>query len=157
MDYNKDKAEFRDIVLAHIKRILEISSHELRDASREVHTGNTSLTIESEDTRIAYVQSIENLGYILKPYFDEQVSKVFEECISVIDAFGYEIKKEFAEELEEVKEESGFEKLDRYFVIEMKVKFAKKLFVELNLLLHRNDYLKSSIYGEGRDEVAEED
>jgi hypothetical protein len=42
--------------------------------------------------------------------------------------------------------------------MEMKLRYAKKMFVALNLLLNRNDYLKSAVYGEDKDElVSDED
>ena len=48
---NFEKLEFRQIVLGHIKRILEISSHELRDTTTHTTHANYSETIEHEDTR----------------------------------------------------------------------------------------------------------
>lgn len=153
----EDKLEFRQIVLAHIKRILELSSHELRDATREIITGNSVMKIEQEDTRLSYTQSIENLAFVLEPYFDEHIKEDYEECIEVINAFNYEIKTMFKEEYEEVMKETGIINLGNEFTIEMKVRSAKQLFIALNKLLHRNDYLKSSIYGEGSDEIAKEE
>ena len=155
--YN-DKLEFRQIVLGHIKRILEISSHELRNSSREVFAPNVTHVIEQEDTRYSYIQSIENLAYVLTPYFDEKMTKVYEECIKIITSFNFEIIKILKKEFAELCKELGQEELGHPFVIAMKLKYAKKLFYNLNLLLKRIDYLKSAVYGEDtNDEIIEEE
>ena len=155
--YVKDTLEFRQIVLKHIQRILEISSSELRNKTiRRLHT-EYSEVIKDEDTRISYIQAIENLAYVLIPYFDEQVSKVYHECEPIMNAFYFEIKKLLKKEYEFAKAETGREDLGKDFVIEMKLKYAKKLFIALNLLLKRNDYLRSSVYGEERDELVQEE
>ncbi len=156
--YNEeDKLEFRQIVLSHLKRILEISSHELRDSTREITTSHSVNVIEQEDTRLAYVQAIENLAFVLKPYFDEKIQEVYDDCIEVTSAFPYEVKLILKEEYDKVLEDTGKDNLSKEFTAEMKVRYAKELFIELNMLLHRNDYLKSSIYGESKDETVEED
>ena len=152
-----DKLEFRQIVLGHIKRILELSSHELRDSTRSVNTGTSTQTIEQEDTRIAYIQSIENLAYVLVPYFDDKIEKSYNECIKIIIAFKFEVKEILEKEYKSICEKVGKENLDNDFVVEMKLRYAKQLFYELNLLLKRCDYLKSAIFGEDTsEEVTEE-
>ncbi len=74
MAFNKqqDKLDFKQIVLSHLKKILEISTHELRDSTSIIIQGNFNQTSFQEDTRYAYIQSIENLAYVLFPYFDEK-------------------------------------------------------------------------------------
>ncbi len=152
-----DKLEFRQIVLGHIKKILEISSRELRDDSQEVIHSNFTMTSIKEDTRISYLQAIENLAYILIPHFDKDIKKIYDEEIKIITGFDYEIKKLLKKEYEEIKKETKETELGDRFIIEMKIKSAKKLFVGLNLLLKRNQYLKSSIFGEDEDEEASDD
>jgi hypothetical protein len=152
--------EFRQIVLAHLKRILELSSHELRDSTRHISHANFTDIVESEDTRISYIQSVENLSYVLVPHFDDQIKKVYEKCIKIITALDYEVRDLCDQEYTKICSDIGKESLEkerwRSFIIEMKIRSAKKLFVALNLLLKRNDYLKSSIFGETRDEVIED-
>ncbi len=155
--YTHDKLEFRQIVLGHIKKILEISSSELRDKTIIRNHGNYSETIENEDTRQSYMQAIENLAYILMPYFDEEMLQVYERCVRIINAFGYEVKRILKKTYERIKEDTGKDDLGNAFVLEMKLKYAKKLFIALNMLLKRNDYLKSAVYGEDRDELGVED
>lgn len=155
--YTNDKLEFRQIVLGHIKRILELSSHELRNTTYVISHGNYSDTKYQEDTRYSYMQAIENLAYVLIPYFDEEMLQVYEKCEKIINAFGFEIKKILKKTYTRLCEELGKENLGDCFVIEMKLKYAKKLFIALNRLLKRNDYLKSAVYGEDKDELGVED
>jgi len=156
-NFNQDKLEFRQIVLKHLQKILEISASELRNTSREIIGNNFSRTIEEEDTKISYIQAIENLAYVLAPYFDEKIKEVYEECIKIVNSFGFQLREEILKkEYVELCKKLGEEKVKSFFTEEMKLEYAKKLFIELNLLLKRNDYLKSSIYGEDKDEVVEE-
>ncbi len=150
------KMDFRQIVLSHLKKILEISNKELADLSYEEVRPNSVVIIHKEDTRRSYIQSIENLAYILLPYFDTKIKGVYEKCIKVINFYGYEIREEFKKELEEIKKESGKEG-GKEIYIEFKIKYAKKLFCGLNLLLKRNDYLKSQVYGEEEEEITDTD
>jgi hypothetical protein len=154
---NNDKLEFRQIVLGHIKRILEISSHELRNTSREVVGANFTHTIEEEDTQYSYCQAIENLGYLLVPYFDDEIQKVFDECIEIINAHEFELEDYFSEEIKEILKRLHRDKLNTVYFIRKKIEYAKKLFIELNKLMKRVDYLKSAVYGDtSNEEVVEE-
>ncbi len=155
-NYNVDKLEFRQIVLGHIKRILEIGSHELRDTTRQIDTANHTQIIEQEDTRYSYIQAIENLAYVLIPYFDDEILQVYERCERIINGFGYEVRNILNKTFERIKKETGKENLENVFVLEMRLRYSKKLFIALNMLLKRNDYLKSAIYGEEKDEVAQD-
>jgi len=155
--YTNDKLEFRQIVLGHIKRILELSSHELRNTTYIINHGNFSDTKYQEDTRVSYIQAIENLAYVLMPYFDNEILEVYDKCEKIINGWGYEVRKTLSKTFERIKEETGKEDLGNIFVIEMRLRYAKKLFVALNMLLKRNDYLKSAVYGEDKDELGVED
>lgn len=157
--YGSEKLEFRQIVLLHIKKILEISNSEMRDKTIIRNQGNFTETINNEDTRESYTQSIENLAYILMPYFDDEVKEVYNECIEIVNGLHFEVVKilkktldRFCEDLKKSREE-----IEHDFVIAMKVRYAKKLFIALNLLLKRNDYLKTAVYGEEQDEIAEDE
>ena len=156
-NYNQDKLEFRQIVLKHIQTILEISSKELRNKTYTTNHGNFSTTIQQEDTRLSYIQAIENLAYILIPYFDEKIKGVYDDSIKVIKGLDYEVCDYCKTEYERICKEMNKESLGRGFVIEMQLRYAKKLFVALNLLLNRNDYLKSAVYGEDKDELVSDD
>jgi len=143
-----EKLEFRQIVLQQIKKILEISSEELRNKTTEFVRGNIVEKTEHEDTRVSYAQAIENLAYILKPHFDNEMKKVYKECIKIVDGYDYEIREILKDMYEEIKKETGNKELGYGFTIAMRQKYAKKLFIELNMLLKRNDYLKSAVYSE---------
>jgi hypothetical protein len=149
--------EFREIILTHLKRILEISSHELRNTSREVVTSNSVLKIEEEDTRLSYVQAVENLSYVLVGHFDDEIKKVYKEYISIITGFDYEVMSKLKEIYDETCKQTGREVIIKGFVLEMKIRYAKKLFCELNLLLKRVDYLSSAVYGEDSSDIVEAD
>lgn len=154
-----EKLEFRQIVLGHIKKILEISSHELRDTTRQIAMANQTQIIEQEDTRYSYIQAIENFAYILMPYFDDKMMKVYVKSAWVINAYEFELTKYFRDEIIKVCKETGKTEIPHVYFIDKRIEYAKKLFVELNRLLKRVDYLKNVIYGEdvNSEEVVEEE
>jgi len=158
MEYNKKETlDFRSIVLRHIERILELSSSELRNKTTKVFKPNQQLYEFNEDTRISYVQSVENLAYVLYPYFDEETLTIYNDSIKVIISLEYEIIKMFEKEIEEIKKETGENKIGSNLITLLKLKSAKKLFLQLNILLNKNGYLKSTIYGESVEDEAIED
>ncbi len=153
MDYKQNQTlEFREIVLTHLKRILELSSHELRDSTRVVTKSNQTEVVESEDTRISYIQSIENLSYVLLPHFDSKINKIYEECIGIITKFDYQVAETCKEEYDSINKHRESPLDYRLFALEMRLRYAKQLFRELNMLLNRVSYLKTSIYGEDDDD-----
>jgi hypothetical protein len=157
-NYNNDKLEFRQIVLGHIKRILELSSHELRDTTYTITHANFSETKYQEDTRFSYIQAIENLAFVLMPYFDDEMLKVYEGCVGVINAYEFQIEKIYQEEIKLILKELGNESINvKPYCLDKKIECAKELFIALNMLLKRNDYLKSAVYGEDKDEVVSDD
>jgi len=157
-NYNVDKLEFRQIVLGHIKKILEISSHELRDTTYTISHANFSETKYQEDTRYSYIQAIENLSFVLMPYFDKEMQKVYESCVGIINAYDFQIENAFKREIKLILKELGKESINiKPYCLDKKIECAKALFVALNMLLKRNDYLKSAVYGEDKDELGFED
>lgn len=156
-NFLNERLEFREIVLSHLKAILQISTHELRDNSRVVTHTNFDERIQQEDTRISYIQAIENLAYILLPYFDDEMEKIYSKCISVINGYDFQIKKMFNDEINAICKDKGTSNINiEFYFVTKKIEFAKKLFVELNKLLRRNDYLKGAVYGESDEEIIEE-
>jgi len=144
---SKDSIEFRQIVLQHIQKILEISSRELRDRSRIIQHERYAEGVEEEDTRYSYIQAIENFAYILLPYFDKEMKEIYKKCIKVISGFGFEVLEVLKEEFKEV-ELDGDTKKEDAFILEMRIRYSKDLFCNLNLLLKRQDYLQKAIFGE---------
>jgi len=156
--YNADKLEFRQIVLGHIKKILELSSHELRDTTYIISHGNFSDTKYQEDTRVSYIQAIENLSFVLMPYFDKEMQEVYEECVGIINAYDFQIETAYKEEIKLILKELKKESINvKPYCLDKKIECANALFVGLNMLLKRNDYLKSAVYGEDKDELGVED
>lgn len=157
---HEDKLEFQQIVLLQIKKILEISSHELRDMTYVISHSHHEETRYQEDTRQSYIQAIQNLAYILMPYFDKKMLGIYDECEKVITAYPFVIQKMFSKEIKSITEAIGKETINLApYCIDKKIEYAKKLFIALNMLLKRNDYLKSAVYGEGYndDEIVEEE
>ena len=156
--YNADKLEFRQIVLGHIKKILELSSHELRDTTYIISHGNFSDTKYQEDTRVSYIQAIENLSFVLMPYFDKEMQEVYEECVGIINAYDFQIETAYKEEIKLILKELKKESINvKPYCLDKKIECANALFVGLNMLLKINDYLKIAVYGEDKDELGVED
>ena len=146
---NSDQLEIGQIILTHLKKILDLSSHELRSSERILLLADQKQIIESEDTRVSYIQAIENLSYVLIPYFDKKMQEVFDDKIIYLNGFGFEIQKKIDDKefKERLSEKQGDEKRD--LIIMWQIRQAKKMFIELNFLLRRINYLKSAVFGEG--------
>lgn len=149
MSYQKnDSKSFSDIVLTQIEKILELSRSELKDKSRFQIQQNYANFITEEDSRKSYIQAVENLGYILMPYFDEKINTFYKAIAHLFIDYNYEIVVKKKEEYKTFKENVGEKATEKEFCIKLKLQATKKLFVELNKLLKRQDYLASSIYGQ---------
>lgn len=130
----KDKISFREIALNHLKKILELSTVEFKGGYwKSVFHGNTVEKEYVPDTRRSYIQSVESLSHILIPYFDNKMIGEFKEYIKG--------SKKIKETLAKNKEEK-----DKFTI--KKLELCSALFIDLNLLLRRNDYLKKGIYSE---------
>ena len=152
MNFDNDKIEFREIVLGHLKRILDLSCSEMRDGTKTVSSGNKIEVVVHEDTRISYIQAIENLSFVLLPHFDSQTKKVYETTQPILSGLHFEVKEKLKETYDKMCKDSGLEKINsKSFIVQLKLRSAKELFCELNLLLHRNNYLKKSVFGESLD------
>ena len=69
---NSDKLEFRQIVLGHLKKILELSCIEFHGGYyRAVSNGQSTTQEYVPDSRKGYTQGVENLAIVLLPYFDK--------------------------------------------------------------------------------------
>jgi len=147
--------EFREICLTHLQRILQLGSHELRDTTKHTYHPDHTSTEEQEDTRYSYIQAIENLAYVLVPHFDKRpnqdkktIEQIYFECVKIINAFDFEILEWFKLEYKRVCDGAATKILPASFVLQMKLRYAKILFYELNKLLGRVDYLKKALYNE---------
>jgi|6_EtaG_2_1085325.scaffolds.fasta_scaffold06730_6 hypothetical protein len=128
---NEESISIQQIILNLTKKITDLS-----------------LQIVNEDSRVehikAYKDSILSLSDVLVPFYDDVMNEAYTKYEEEFDSL---IKNTCEKGLVKNtnKWKSGTRKLHR------------QLFRELNLLLNRNDYLKSAVYGEDRDEIAEED
>ena len=131
-----DKLEFRQIVLSHIRNILNLSLRSNRDGEK--------LSL--------YFNSIEALADVLIPFYDEQMNKEIEQFEKTL----IEIQKKNTEKLSAL---YPADYSNRYSGIHYAKKKSayRNIFRKLNILLKRNDYLKSSVYGEDKDELAQEE
>ncbi len=148
---NNNSLEFKDIILSHVKKILEISSHELKSTERILVLDNVKTFVETEDLRLAYIGAIENLSYVLEAHFDKKMKDIFDKEIDWIIGFGFEILKKVENEIYKEKLKELSEDKRNEMLLMLQVKHAKVLFRGLNSLLKRVDYLKSSIFGEDKD------
>jgi hypothetical protein len=99
------------------------------------------------DSRAEYIQSIEALTDVLLPKFDPTMTAKYLEYENGL------------KEIEKIVEVDGViigdDKHREY--IKRKVKLIRKLFQELNLLLHRTNYLKTAPREEEEDEEEDEE
>ena len=133
---SKDKISFREIVLSHIKKILELSCIEFRGGYNQISYTNGIKTLTYiPNSRKCYIQAVQNLGYILTPYYDDEIKNSQKE-----------IEDEVDKEISEIETDDEDKKIK--VIISIQLEKAKKMFVELNLLLKRQDYLKGIVYTE---------
>jgi len=154
----EDKIEFRDIVFKAKQKVLDILSKELRLYKKVIPmTHRNDLVIEEEDTRESFVQAVQGLAIILRPYFDKQMSEAYGDFDELVDMYFFEFFEQYKEYIKktlsshkERAEDSEYLTNNRVSLMHQiyKVKRAKQIFKELNLLLKRVDYLKSAVYGE---------
>ncbi len=162
----KEKLSFREIVLRHLENILKIAQSEFRGTYNLVKSDGT--IEEIPDQRECYVRAIENFAYVLIGFFDDTMEKKYDELIGIFQMSNAQLSGEYAEEIEKIYGE-GYQTRNKTkeeqvkyieflggFFLTKKINTAKKLFIQLNLFLYREDYLKTAIYGEERDEVVEE-
>jgi len=158
---NNDKLEFRQIVLAHIKKILELGSVEFRGGYWQDIGSNPVRSEYVADTRDCYINSILGFTEVLLPYFDKDMTKIYDDYYMIATYPGtakFRNNKLFVDWIKDVSEKYDNEDSDnedmeikKQYTTEFKVFCCRTLFRELNLLLHRKDYLKEAVFGEGEE------
>ncbi len=151
----KDGMSWREIILEHVRKILECSRTEFRGGFWNESGNNPPIRTYIFDTRATYINGVNSLADVLLPFFDEDMQKVFDDHEEKVT------KEKIKEQLEE---DYGKEEIDRIETTALKLQlvkyrlaYARKLFQELNKLLRRTDYLKSAIYQEEDDDEEEEE
>jgi hypothetical protein len=156
-DFEENKLTFQQIVMRQVRIIQDISSKELRDSSKTIKNFMGEQTIESEDTRISYLQAVEMLGSLLSPYFlNKKISDNFD---SFCEANDTELKEALKDEEFKLnaktifgndfkKDKNLLEKVN-IFLLNEKIKLARKMFRELIKLFKDQDFLANESYNEG--------
>ena len=127
------------------KIVIELGTKEFRGGYQKpiINNGTTYMDYIT-DSRAEYIQGVESLADLLLPQYDEEMKKIAEQ---------YE---EEVREMEEVLENKDIKMGDKEHIdlIRNKLRLARILFRELNLLLKRTNYLKANAYSE---EMEDED
>ena len=154
-----EKLTFREIVLAHVKKIGQLSCVEFRGGfweTREVPIGNMQTITQKTyipDTRECYSNAVEYLFDLLFPHFDKEMRKAGQEAEKEMDkAF----KTYTIEPDREDKDASEGERADRIFSkIDDKISYRsekrrinRKLFRELCCFLKKIRYLEGKTFEE---------
>lgn len=132
-NYSDDEISLKQIIMTFIKKNMDLS-----------------LMIVSEEARAnkmkSYRESVLCLSDILLPFYDEKMNTAYD---------NYE--KNLEESKKKVTDSNGRIN-DQFTWLSDNERIYRKLFRDLNLLLSRNDYLKSTMFGETeKDEVVKED
>lgn len=167
MYYNENKVTYQQLIMDQIKRIQDICAKELKDGDKVLKNAMGEQVIEGEDTRYSFLQSVELLGSMLTPYFgnmmnDEQNKEqnLFEqfceyydvELIELLDSedFQERVKEIFGiKDVEEIKKDATLQAQVNVFLLNDKIKEARKIFRKLIQVFKANDFLGTQSYGEG--------
>ena len=129
---SNENLDFREIVLSYMRRVMDLN-----------------LNIISQDNILnytkCYARAVLGLNDILLPFFDDEMSRAYE---SFLDDYDWMMRNNTTENGTKISD------VNEYVSGVMKV--CRGLFRELNKLLNRNDYLKSKVYGETKNEVVQE-
>jgi len=132
----KKKKSISQIVMECVEKIFEISTNEFHGGYyKTVVQGNVTSREYVPSPREEYNQAVRNLHHILKPFFDGEIKKRAKFIFK-------EIRKMRIEEIE--KEEVN----TCHRISQREVVWMERLFMELNFLLHRKDYLKGESYAD---------
>lgn len=165
--YNESKITYQQLIMEQIKRIQDICSKELRDGDKILKNAMGEQIIEGEDTRYSFLQSVELLGSMLTPYFGnmmkdpknkekdlfEQFCEYYDvELIEILDDenFQKKIKDIFdVDNVKDIKKDQELQTQVNVFLLNDKIKEARKIFRKLIEIFKANDFLGTQSYGEG--------
>ncbi len=159
--YDNNKITFQQLIMGQIKMIQVICSKELRDGEKIIKNLLGEQTIEGEDTRHSFLQSVEMFGSLLFPYFSTQMIKNFDKFCDIYDMelidalddkefqknlrklFKLDPKKDIKDEIN--KQEKYMVQANIYF-LNYKIKQGRRIFRALVKLFKDNDFLGSEGY-----------
>lgn len=168
--YNDSKTTYQQLVMDQIKNIQNICAKELRDGDKVLKNAMGEQVIEGEDTRYSFLQSVELLGSMLTPWFGnimkvegsdenafEQFCEYYDvELVEVLedDNFKKKLKDIFGvEDPQKLKEDEALRSQVNVFLLNDKIKEARKIFRLLIKVFKSNDFLGGQSYGEGSGEI----
>ena len=174
--YDNNKITYPQLIMEQIKILQNINAKELRDGQRIVKNMIGEQTIEGEDTRYSFLQSVDILGSLLFPYFpklskDESIENVATNFYYFCNLYDMELSealkdKEFENIIKEnfnlndtkdIKKDIESKKLTNevnIFLLNFKVKEARKTFRELIKLFKDNDFLNGETFGDSPEEAS---
>ena len=130
--YGDENLSFRQIVLTYLRKIMDLN---FRVTTRYTNIGFVK----------CYKRSVLVLSDVLLPFFDVEMEYAYNKFLDYYDGI-----------MRETTDGKIITNKVGYVIQNMKV--CRNLFRELNKLLNRNDYLKSKVYGEDKDElISDED
>ena len=139
----QEKLDFKQIILGHYKKILEISTVEYHGGYTKYGAGQDASTEYITDKRKEFIQAVETLALALYPHFDKEMKKVYTIFLNddkllhkkYADADGF-IR---GHEDENNKVKHSIKRLE----------LMQDLFRDLGSLMFRLDCFKTSAYSEG--------
>ncbi len=171
---------FKEILLEHLRKILEISRKEFRGGYWEISGDNPPTRTYISDTRACYSQAVLSLSDILQPLFDETMKKEYKEInkklkparellrgkLDELEKKAEKVKKDCENNPTRSFNQEKYNKIvsrlekdyanREYFYNSIKMPLIKKLFQQLCFLLNRLDYLAGESYEEEDSEGDEE-
>jgi hypothetical protein len=174
--YDNNKITYPQLIMEQIKILQNINAKELRDGQRIVKNMIGEQTIEGEDTRYSFLQSVDILGSLLFPYFpkankDESVENVTTNFYYFCDLYDMELSEALKDEefeamvkenfnlnnTKDIKKDIELKKLTNevnIFLLNFKVKEARKILRELIKLFKDNDFLNGETFGDSPEEAS---
>ena len=131
-NYSDEGLSIREILLLFIKKTMDLSLMVVDESGRA-------------NKMRSYRESVLSLSDVLLPYYDSQMTEAYESYEKAIVVS----KKRVADEQGNIINQHGW--------LTDNETIFRKLFRELNLLLNRNDYLKTTVFGEMKDEIVKDD
>lgn len=158
--YEDNKITYQQIVMAQIKVIQNITSKELRDATKTIKNLVGEQTVEAEDTRYSYLQSVGMLGDLLSPYFNSDVKDKFESYDTLINLELIEAlnDNEFLSELEKhfnkkdiknlIIKDEGIKNQANVYFLNFKMQSGRIMFRSLVKLFKEQDFLGNEMFSD---------
>ena len=150
--YDKDRLQFKDIILQHLKKISLLASVEFRGGfwQETPHPNpnmNGYIRTYIPDSRECYSNSVECFADMLFPYFDNEMKKVEEQCTKGLEEAHKKhttLKEQDPYRDDETKEEERRWKKDNSKVSyrSARIKICRSLFRGLCSFLFRKKYLE---------------